>query len=72
MRCNASQMSGFVSGGHGRAHAAAAPRIRAEVRREFTHQGATASLLQRIRLWWRIEREIRRRIQATAPSDALY
>ena len=62
----------FVADGYGRARDAIEPEIRAEVEREFAKRLQTASFLKRWRLRREMAAEIKRRIHARAPPDALY
>jgi hypothetical protein len=49
-----------------------APQIRAEVQAEFADRLAKASPLRRIKLWFEMNREIRRRLAAAASQHSLY
>ena len=63
---------GFVADGHRRARAAVEPHVRAEVESEFAGRLQNASFFKRLRLLREMEREIQRRVDQTAPPDALY
>ena len=71
-RKNDDAAHGFVADGCRRARAAIEPRVRADVEREFAGKLENASFLKRLRLRRQMEREIQRRVEAMAPSDALY
>ncbi len=69
---NISSKSGFVANGCERARFAAEPQIRADVEREYESRIATASIIQRWRLKWEMNRLIQKRLSQIAPRDALY
>jgi len=46
--------------------------VRREVEAQYTERYATAGCIKRRILRWKMEREIARRIEQIAPSDALY
>lgn len=62
----------FVADGYKRARDAIEPVIRAEVEGEFAERLQTAAFLKRWRLRREMAAEIKRRIHAQAPPDALY
>jgi len=62
----------FVEDGHERASAALESVVCAEVQAEYASRLQDASAAKRMMLRIEIRREIRRRIDAQAPSDALY
>ena len=62
----------FLEDGCTRALAAIAPKIRAEVEREFREQLAAAHWIEPLRLRHTIRREVQRRVTRQAPGDALY
>lgn len=64
--------SQFVADGQCRAWAAHAPEIEREARAQYAEQWRTSGPLLRLVLRWRIKREIKRRLEAIAPSEALY
>lgn len=64
--------SQFLTGGCDRARSATEPDIRREVEAEFTKRWPAASTFGRWLLRRRIEAEIERRLEARAPSEALY
>jgi len=63
---------GFLADGYHRARAAVEPRIRAQVRSEYRDRLNNASSAERARLEKEMADEIKRRIDAQAPPDALY
>lgn len=62
----------FIYEGRELHYDAVAPQIRAEVQAEFAERLAKASSLERILLWFEMNREIRRRIAATVSERSLY
>jgi hypothetical protein len=62
----------FVADGHWRARAALEPVVRAEVRTAYAEQLAQAKMGKKAALRSAMEREIKQRLDAKAPSDALY
>lgn len=51
---------------------AVAPQIRAEVQTEFADRLAKTSPLQRMLLWFEMNREIHRRLDAAVSQHSLY
>jgi hypothetical protein len=64
--------SGFVADGQERAWAALEPKVRAEVESEYAEEWNSSGLVRRRLLLRKIEKEIARRLEDLAPSDALY
>lgn len=62
----------FVEDGFWRARSALEPVIRAEVRKEYAERLAAAKFVTKLAIWSEMDREVRRRLDAKAPSDALY
>lgn len=62
----------FVADGYSRAYAAIEPGVRAEVQAEYADRLQNASFFGRIWIRWEMNREIRRRVDQSAPPDALY
>ena len=62
----------FIHEGCGLARDELAPRIRYEVKAKYREQLATASWLGRLRLRWKINREIHAELERLAPNNALY
>jgi hypothetical protein len=70
--CVMQNIDRFVCNGHERARAAIEPQIRAAVSEEFADRWQAASLWQHFWLRREIEREVNRRLEKVAPSNALY
>jgi hypothetical protein len=64
--------SQFVADGQDRARAAYAPEIEREMRAQYAKQWRTSGPLRRLALRWRMKREVKRRLEAIAPTEALY
>lgn len=64
--------SKIVADGHQRARSALEPVIRAEVEQESAEELPQFSLWRRLWVRRKMEREIKRRMAAAAPPDALY
>lgn len=62
----------FIHEGCGLARDELAPRIRYEVEAKYREQLETATWFGRLRLRWKINREIHAELERLAPSDALY
>ena len=62
----------FVEDGFWRARVAIEPVIRAEVRKEYAERLDAAKLGTKAMVWAEMEREVARRLETKAPSDALY
>lgn len=62
----------IVANGYARAYAAIEPGVRAEVQAEYAERLQNASFFSRVWIRWEMKREIRRRIDRSAPPDALY
>jgi hypothetical protein len=62
----------IIDGGRDLHYDAVVPQIRAEVQAEFAESLAKASHLGRILLWFEMNREIRRRIDAAVSHRSLY
>lgn len=66
------QTNRIVEDGCARAAAAVEPRIREAVNAEYAARLNGATVWARFRLKQKIEREIRRRVDESAPPSALY
>jgi hypothetical protein len=62
----------FIHEGCGLARDELAPRIRYEVEAKYREQLAAATWFSRLRLRWKINREIHAELERLAPRDALY
>lgn len=62
----------FMHEGCGLARDELAPRIRYEVEAKYREQLEAATWFGRLRLRWKINREIHAELQRSAPRDALY
>ncbi len=62
----------FTHEGCGLARDELAPRIRYEVEAKYREQLEAATWFGRLRLRWKINREIHAELQRSAPRDALY
>ncbi len=69
---NASRESRIVVDGCSRARAAAEPKVRADVERQYADRLATASMIQRWRLKLEMKKQIAEQLAKIAPPDALY
>ena len=64
--------NGFVADGRWRARAALEPVVRAEVRKAYAQRLALAKTGEKAALRSEMGREIKQRLTAKAPGDALY
>jgi hypothetical protein len=64
--------SRLITGGFWRAAGALKPIVRAEVHTEYAEKLQSASFVGRVLLKREMNREIKRRVLAQAPPDALY
>ncbi len=62
----------IVAGGRGREEREHMDRVQAEVRARYAAQLAGAGWLGRLRIRWKIRREIRRELEKLAPRGGLY
>lgn len=64
--------AGFVHGGQGRAWRALVATVESEVEMAYRKEMQEATRWRRLILRLKVEREIQRRLEDLAPSDALY
>lgn len=62
----------FVADGQGRIRSAERRRVAGEVKARYAAQMAAAGFWARIRLRWRVWREIERELARIAPRDGFY
>ncbi|MBI4606997.1 MAG: hypothetical protein HY721_33965 [Planctomycetes bacterium] len=64
----------IIAGGRDHAYWAALRAVRAEVQRDFAEALSKAGFVRRVLLWFRMEREVRRRLEQRPgpPWDALH